>query len=139
METPTRATSSDARSRGIRLRGCGVAAVLAVSGCVFVPKTVDLYDSECQTTWKQMELEPVQLGVVGPCSNGNCAAELVGVGAVAAASAVVSGSIVIVGNVVYWMEKQGRCVRKAKAPVQPAEPAPPEGKPVREDASPSNS
>lgn len=109
-----------------------------MNACVFLPKTVDLYDSECQTAWKQMELEPVQVAMVGPCSNGNCAAELVVVGAVAAASAVVSGSIVVVGNVVYWMEKQGRCVRRTRAPVQTAEPAPPENTPAREAESPSN-
>ncbi len=98
-------------------------AALVLNGCVFVPKTVDLYDSRCQTAWKQMELEPVQLAVIGPCSNGNCAAELAVVGAVAAASAVVSGSIVIVGNVVYWMEKQGRCLRKTRATEMPVDPA----------------
>jgi hypothetical protein len=31
-------------------------------------------------------------------------------GAVTVASAVVSGSIVIAGNVVYWFEKRGQCV-----------------------------
>lgn len=120
------------------LRACAVAAVLAVSGCVFLPKTVDLYDSECQTAWKQMELEPVQIAAIGPCGNGNCAAELAVVGAVAAASAVVSGSIVIVGNVVYWMEKQGRCVRRTPAPVRSVEPAPSKDRPPREAASPSD-
>jgi hypothetical protein len=34
---------------------------------------------------------------------------LVAMGAVTAASAVVSGSIALVGNVVYWFERQGRC------------------------------
>ena len=37
---------------------------------------------------------------------------MVSAGATAAASAIVSGSIVIVGNVVYWFEKQGRCLRE---------------------------
>lgn len=84
---------------------------LAMSGCVFVPKTVNLYDRECETAWKQMELEPVQVAALGPCQ-ADCATALVVIGAVAAASVVVSGSIVVVGNVVYWIEKQGRCVRK---------------------------
>lgn len=30
---------------------------------------------------------------------------------VAAASAAVSGSIAVVGNVVYWLERQGQCFR----------------------------
>lgn len=37
---------------------------------------------------------------------------MVSAGATAAASAIVSGSIVIVGNVVYWFEKQGRRLRE---------------------------
>ncbi len=80
---------------------------------MFLPKTVDLYDTECPTVSKQMELEPVQIAAIGSCNQGDCAAQLVVVGAVAAASAVVSGSIVVVGNVVHWIEKQGRCPRKA--------------------------
>jgi hypothetical protein len=35
----------------------------------------------------------------------------VGLGVVAVASAVVSGSIAVVGNVVYWLERQGQCVK----------------------------
>jgi hypothetical protein len=34
---------------------------------------------------------------------------LVALGAVTAASAVISGSIAVVGNAVYWFERQGRC------------------------------
>ena len=34
---------------------------------------------------------------------------LVVIGAVTAGRAVVSGSIVVVGNVVYWMERRGKC------------------------------
>ena len=36
---------------------------------------------------------------------------LAAMGAVTAASAVISGSIALVGNVVYWFERQGRCGR----------------------------
>ena len=44
------------------------------------------------------------------CHNQGCAATLVALGAVTVASAVVSGSIVIAGNVVYLFEKRGRCL-----------------------------
>jgi hypothetical protein len=30
---------------------------------------------------------------------------------VAATSAVISGSVVVLGNVAYWLEKQGQCNR----------------------------
>ena len=56
-----------------------------------------------------MELQPVQLGVMQGCQGNGCAAVLVAYGAVAAASLVVSGSIVVIGNAVYWVEERGRC------------------------------
>lgn len=46
----------------------------------------------------------------GGCSGHHGCASYLVVGAVSAASMGVSGSIVIVGNVVYWLEKQGKCL-----------------------------
>jgi hypothetical protein len=46
------------------------------------------------------------------CRNEACGAFLVAAGATLAASAVISGSIVVVGNIAYWFEKQGRCNRE---------------------------
>jgi hypothetical protein len=86
--------------------------VLVLQGCVYVPRTAVVYDADCQVTSKQMELQPVQIAAIAGCSNEGCAALLVAAGATAAASAVISGSIVVAGNVVYWFEKQGRCVRE---------------------------
>lgn len=59
-----------------------------------------------------MELQAVQVGALGQCRGNECAALLAFMGATAAASAVVSGSIVVVGNVAYWFEKQGECRRE---------------------------
>lgn len=86
--------------------------VAALSACVFVPRTTEVYDAGCRIQSKQMTLEPVQIAHLGQCVGSGCGALLVVAGATAAASAVVSGSIVIAGNVVYWLEKQGRCVRE---------------------------
>jgi hypothetical protein len=61
---------------------------------------------------KEMELQSVQVASLGSCRGNECAAFLVFIGATAAASAVVSGSIVVVGNVAYWFEKQGLCNRE---------------------------
>jgi len=85
--------------------------LLGLSACVVVPRTTEFYDADCHITTRQMRLEAVQVGVLGRCSNEGCATALVVIGATAVATAVVSGSIVVVGNVVYWLEKQGRCVR----------------------------
>jgi hypothetical protein len=94
----------------IAARRLALAAMpLLLAGCVMVPRTTETYDPDCRITTRQMELQPVQIGSLMGCHNQGCAALLVAAGATAAASTVISGSIVIVGNVVYWFEKQGRC------------------------------
>jgi len=84
-----------------------------IAGCVYVPRTTEVYDRECRITARQMTLDMQQVGVFGACSNQGCAAMLVTFGAVTVASAVVSGSIVVAGNIVYWFEKRGRCLAQA--------------------------
>lgn len=96
-----------------RLRHASLALCLLLSACVLVPRTHETYDAECRIVAKEMKLEAVQIASIGGCSNDGCAVLLAVAGATAAASAVVSGSIVIVGNVVYWLERQGRCMRPA--------------------------
>ena len=86
--------------------------LLLLQGCVYLPRTTVVYDADCQITSKHMDLQSVQIAAIGGCSGDGCVALLVGAGATAAASAVISGSIVVAGNVVYWFEKQGRCVRE---------------------------
>jgi hypothetical protein len=88
-----------------------LALAAALSACVVVPRTDSVYDEECRLVRRQMTLEVQQLGYFGGCSNDGCVALLVGFGVVAVASAVVSGSIAVVGNVVYWLERQGQCVK----------------------------
>ena len=85
---------------------------LALQACVFVPRTTEVYDFDCRVSSRQMDLQAVEIGGLGRCHGRECGVILVAVGATAAASAVVSGSIVVVGNVVYWLEKQGRCQRE---------------------------
>jgi hypothetical protein len=86
---------------------------VALSGCVYLPRTTTVYDEDCQIEARHMQLEMAQIGALGHCQGRGCAELLAAAGAVAAASAVVSGSIVITGNVVYWFEKQGRCLASA--------------------------
>jgi hypothetical protein len=50
-------------------------------------------------------------------------AGLVAAGVVSAASAVVTGSVVVVGNVVNWLEKQGQCLNPAPKADDPGAPA----------------
>jgi hypothetical protein len=83
--------------------------LLALQACVYVPRTTVIYDSDCQVITKHMDMQPVQIAALGGCRNEGCAALLAAAGATAGASAVITGSIVVVGNAVYWFEKQGNC------------------------------
>jgi len=81
-----------------------------LAACVYVPRTTEVYDAGCQIRARHMTLDLQQVGGFAGCSNQGCAVLLVTLGAVTVASAVVSGSIVVAGNVVYWFERQGQCV-----------------------------
>ena len=83
----------------------------ALAGCIVVPQKQWVYDPECKTHTHQVTLEAAYLGGFHRCAGDGCVAMLAAMGVVTAASVVVSGSIALVGNVVYWMERQGRCLR----------------------------
>lgn len=93
-------------------------ACVALAGCVYVPRTTTVYDKDCGIEAKSMTMDLQQIGALGSCQGSQCAQVLVGAGAVAAASAVISGSIVVAGNMVYWFEKEGRCIATAVVPPQ---------------------
>lgn len=80
-----------------------------IQGCIYLPHTSSVYDPACDVYERQMTLQVEQIGLIGNCSNQGCATLLVAAGVVSAATAVVSGSIVVVGNVVFWLEKKGQC------------------------------
>lgn len=84
---------------------------LSLSACVVLPRTETVFDDDCKIQKRQMVLDVHQIGYFGGCVNNGCVALLVGAGAVATASAVVSGSIAVIGNVVYWLERRGECFR----------------------------
>ena len=83
----------------------------ALQACVYLPTTIEVYDPECQVVVKHMTLQEVQVASIGGCQNQSCVAMILAVGATTAASVIVSGSIVIVGNIAYWLERQSTCRR----------------------------
>ena len=85
----------------------------ALHGCVYLPSIVEVYDPECQVVAKHMTLQEVQVSAIVGCQNQSCVAMILAVGATTAASVIVSGSIVVVGNIAYWLERQATC-RRAK-------------------------
>jgi hypothetical protein len=96
--------------------------VTLLSACVYTAKTREIYDANCQIYSRHMALEHTEVTSLGICRNTTeCVGILVIAGAVTAASAIIAGSIVVTGNTVYWLEKQGRCVRvSTPAPPLPA-------------------
>ena len=94
-------------SRSLR----AAAVALLLQGCVMLPRTVVTHEDPCHTQVRHMVLQPVQVAAIGGCSNQGCAVALAVAGAATVASVVVSGSIAVAGNVVYWLERQGRCDR----------------------------
>ncbi len=102
--------------------------VPVLQACVVVPQTREVYDPECRMMRKEVTLETAVIGRMQHCQGDGCVAILVATGAVTAATAVVSGSLALIGNVAYWFERQGRCSRaepssNASNPAMPASPA----------------
>ena len=88
---------------------------LFVSGCFFYPKTVQYYEPVCEIQARRMELHSKVIDATcsGGSSHEGAAACLAFYLTMTAGSALVSGSIVVVGNTVYWFEKRGRCARNS--------------------------
>ena len=87
----------------------------ALVGCAY-PKTVRAYDEECQIVAREMVLDVTDPNASRTCGSNGCVGQLVLEAAVLAASTVVSGSIVVAGNVVYWLERKRNCRAKQALP-----------------------
>ena len=98
----------------LRATASVLAATFLACGCVIVPVTVEGFDPDCRVATYHMELQAVQLHAFDVCRGGQgCdAAVLISLG-VTAASVIVSGSIVVAGNVVYWAEHRVSCPHDA--------------------------
>ena len=81
-----------------------------------MPKFTEKFDKKCQTVQKKVELSIEDAGIFGEleCPNKEeCKAQFLGqvLGSVIVlpVSAIISGSIAVIGNTVYWLEEQGQC------------------------------
>jgi hypothetical protein len=99
---------------------------LSLSACIYVPVVDESKESPaaCETFTKHMSMQnlrdmeardtrgrsidiPINIG--GGCNSECAAAILAAVVVVSAGSAIISGSIVLTGNTVHWLEYQGTC------------------------------
>ena len=104
-----------ARLRVVRL--IVALATCALTACVMVPVTREVYDADCRMMRREVTLEAAVIGGFASCSGQECSALLATLGIVGAASLVVSGSLAVVGNVVYWLEHEANCRRRNAAGV----------------------
>ena len=72
---------------------------------MFYPKQIESYDADCGTMVRTLTLE-VEVSADNMCSTEE---ECIVMIAFSAASAVISGSIVIIGNSFYWLEETANC------------------------------
>ena len=91
---------------------------LLLCSCVVKPTVTSAYDEKCKLVKKKVELsvEQVQVFKQLNCSgNHECIAQFLGqffsAAIVFPLSAIVSGSIAVVGNTVYWLNEQGQCIK----------------------------
>jgi hypothetical protein len=89
-----------------------LAATLACA-CVIVPVTTVGYDPDCRLVTRHMELQAVQLAEINHCAGQGCEMVVIAALGVTAASAIVSGSIAVIGNIAYWAERRAGCVAPA--------------------------
>ncbi len=97
---------------------------VVLTGCA-TPRVVHVYDEQCQIMTRRMELTLQKVEALDACSNHECLAQAVGGALSLAASTIVSGSVALVGNVAFWLEKSANCKPAAAAsstptPTQPA-------------------
>ena len=90
-----------------------ITSTLLCISCAVVPvqKAHSPRDIICGVTTQEYDLKMVEMGsVTASCNSPEC---IVSIGVFAAAwtgvTAVVSGSIVLIGNTVHWLEQQGPC------------------------------
>ncbi|WP_239237712.1 hypothetical protein [Candidatus Nitrotoga sp. BS] len=83
--------------------------VTMLEACMYLPLSTQVFDPDCQVVANHMVLQEVQIAAVHQCANQGCLALVVGAGAVTAASVIISGTIVIAGNIAYWFERRAQC------------------------------
>lgn len=121
--SPSATTTLRSMTRRL-LSVAGLLAITQLAGCAY-PREVSYYDEECQIMARKMSLDAASVDVLGDCQNDQCIMNLVLGATVLATTTVVSGSIVHVGNVVYWKERNRKCRRDqpSLAPEPSASPA----------------
>ncbi len=107
------ASRFEMRTNAVRARLAATMGCLLLSACVVVPVTTEGYDPDCQVITHRMALQVRQAqGLLNCEGRDDCLRQYLAIFGVTAA---VSGSVMLVGNVVYWAEERAACARPAPA------------------------
>ncbi len=93
---------------------CSLATLL--SSCVVYPEKVHYFDKDCGVESKKYVLKNDldKMPTLNQCSGQACIAQTLGLMGILSVELVVSGTIVLAGNTVYWVEKQQNCKEKTE-------------------------
>ncbi|WP_062067332.1 hypothetical protein [Cellvibrio sp. OA-2007] len=92
----------------------------SIGACVVTPKKAASYDEKCMVSTQKIVLTTEQMRTFDnvDCLTKSCKSELTGALVVATltatTSAIVSGSVALIGNTLYWLESQGECPNKTR-------------------------
>lgn len=82
---------------------------ITLCSCAYHPKQIEVYDSKCNITYKKLTVQKPNIGI--SCNNESCIAALLSI----PVQAIVVGSIVIAGNAISWLQKEGLCLLNDKS------------------------
>jgi hypothetical protein len=97
--------------RRLALSSC----VLALTGCLVLPKVDMNQPVPCPLVTREVTLDTVQLAHIGHCYGDACLMQLTAGTVIFAVSAVVSGSVALIGNTLHWIERTGKCAGRSPA------------------------
>jgi hypothetical protein len=86
-----------------------ILSALLLAGCAASVKVVNVYDPKCQINTRKVTASVEQVRALDACSNEQCVAQVLEVAVSSIAAPIVAGSVAVVGNVVYWLEKAATC------------------------------
>lgn len=104
------------KTKGVSIEICkktfSAVGILLLTSCAVQPKKVMVYDEECDVMSQKLVLDydSNKLFQVRRCTNEQCVAEVLTTISALTVETLVSGSVV--GNAVYWFQKQGACREK---------------------------
>lgn len=80
--------------------------ILLLSSCTYIPVTVDNKKDQCEMVSKKFELSVTDIKGIRCHGGEDCLLMLV---TVPLGSLIISGSIVLIGNTIHWLEYQSTC------------------------------